>query len=149
MVSEEEMAVLYNLLQKYLYEMTLYYNNDLNESGNYEYKYLPLYFSESDRQAYFIYNDNTMVGFTLINKHSWTNEETDNCIAEFTIFPMFRKHRYAMEAVKELIRLRPGTWQLKYSKDNKIGTAFWKKVAEIYKGEETELTGNEIAVKFK
>lgn len=48
---------LWNISQKYLYEMTNYYDMGMNESGNYEYKYFDAYFAEPERVVLFIYND--------------------------------------------------------------------------------------------
>ena len=72
--------------------MTQYYEDPINEDGNLEYRYFHLYFEEPDRAAYFIFDDENMIGFTMINRHSFTNDEIENCIAEFTIFPAFLKN---------------------------------------------------------
>ena len=148
-ITKEKEKVLYNLMQKYLYEMTLYYDDELDENGNYEYKYFPYYFTEKDRQAYFIYDDSQMIGFALFNTHSFTDEVIDHCLAEFTIFPKYRKQGNAMKAIEALMKERVGSWQLKYSMDNVIGMKFWKKVKEKYNGIETKLEDNEVALTIK
>ena len=148
-IGKEKSDVLKNLMQKYLYEMTLYYENRLNDQGDYEYPYLPLYFSDPDRQAYFFYDDEELIGFVLVNRLSFTGEEIDNSLAEFTILPMFRKHGYGMKAFSALLSLRPGIWQLKYSTKNKTGAAFWQKVKALYNGVEAQLEDGEIALTLR
>lgn len=133
-IIKEQEQVLFNVMQKYLYEMSQYYDKSMDEQGNYPYKYLPCYFTEEDRQAYFIYEDTLLIGFVLVNKHSFTKEEIDCCIAEFCIFPTFRKKGYGLDAVEAIRTLHPGSLQLKYSKANTLGMAFWKKVCKKYQG---------------
>ena len=147
-VREDRRETLANLMQKYLYEMTRYYPIAMGGDGNYNYKYLPLYFEENARRAYFFYAGETMVGFALINDYSFTGEPTDNSIAEFTIFPAYRGRGYALAAVEALRALRPGSWQLKYSPKNEAGTRLWQKVKRRYNGVEQALLDGHVAISF-
>ena len=147
-VREDRRETLFNLMQKYLYEMTRYYPIAMGEDGNYDYDYLPLYFSERARQAYFFYVGETLVGFALINDYSFTGEPTDNSIAEFTIFPAYRGRGYAGSAVEALRALRPGSWQLKYSPKNAAGAGLWQKIKRRYDGVEQPLPDGHVAISF-
>ena len=62
-ISSDKKTVLYNFLQKYLYELSQYYYNEMNEEGNFVYKYFPNYFTDPDRYAYFICDDDKYIGF--------------------------------------------------------------------------------------
>ena len=42
---------LWNIFQKYLYEMSAYYDMEMDFSGNYEYRYFDTYFEENGRAA--------------------------------------------------------------------------------------------------
>lgn len=148
-IEKSKEQVLYNLLQKYLYEMTAYYDDPMDEDGNFSYKYLPYYFTDKDRQAFFLYDDSIMIGFALINTHSFTGEPIDNCIAEFTIFPAYRHHGKGLAAIEALRTIRNGSWQLKYSTTNQQGAIFWQRVKEKYNGKEQKLDGTEIAITFE
>ena len=55
--SPENRDLLWNIHQKYLYEMTNYYDNEMDDQGNYPYKYFNAYFEEPERKALLIYND--------------------------------------------------------------------------------------------
>lgn len=35
---------------------------------------------------------------------------------------------YAIDEIDTLMKVHSGSWQLKYSVDNKTGMAFWKKI---------------------
>lgn len=147
-VGKDKRKALFNVIQKYLYEMSKYYGDEMDEDGVYEYRYLPLYFEDSDRQVYFIYDDEAWIGFALLNKYSCTGEEIDNAIAEFSIFPAYRNKGYAMDAIKLLVEERKGSWQLKYALNNANGLYFWKKVKQKYRGSEISLGDKEMVITF-
>lgn len=147
-VGKDKRKALFNVIQKYLYEMSKYYGDEMDEDGVYEYRYLPLYFEDSDRSVYFIYDDEAWIGFALLNKYSFTGEEIDNAIAEFFIFPAYRNKGYAMDAIKLLVEERKGSWQLKYALNNANGLYFWKKVKQKYRGSEISLGDKEMVITF-
>lgn len=49
---EKDRDLLWNINQKYLYEMTNYYDDTMDENGNYHYGHFDEYFSDSKRTAY-------------------------------------------------------------------------------------------------
>ena len=53
-VKSEHREILWNMLQKYLYEMTNYYDDEMDEMGNYHYRYFDDYFTEPERTALLI-----------------------------------------------------------------------------------------------
>lgn len=56
-IKPEDRMLLWNIHQKYLYEMTNYYNDEMDAEGNYHYGYFDEYFTDSNRKALFIYFD--------------------------------------------------------------------------------------------
>lgn len=64
-VKAENRELLWNAHQKYLYEMTNYYDDEMDEDGNYDYGYFDAYFTEPKRKALLIYNDQELVGFAM------------------------------------------------------------------------------------
>lgn len=123
---------LWNMFQKYFYEMSAYYDMEMDSKGNYEYRYFDTYFEESGRFAYLIFADNTLIGFVMINDHSCIDEKIDYSIAEFTIFPKYRKKRYAKEAMRRIFQQYQGKWEIKFSNQNLSARAFWLKATEKY-----------------
>ena len=57
-VTLDKKEVLHNLLQFALYDGSKYIKNELTEHANFEYKWFDNYFTDNDREAYFIKNDN-------------------------------------------------------------------------------------------
>ena len=70
-VEEREKSVLRQLLELYQYDFSMFDNADVNAHGYYGYRYLDHYWTESDRQAYFIVSDGKLAGFVLVNNHCY------------------------------------------------------------------------------
>lgn len=128
-VEAKDKELLFNLMQKYIYEMTVFYNEDMDGKGNYTYEHFDEYFSDPLRTAYFIYNDETMVGFAMLCPYSNVGEDPDYTMAEFTIFPAFRKKRFAWTAVNMIMKMHPGKWEIKYHERNLPAKKLWTAVA--------------------
>lgn len=123
----------WNIVQKYLYEMTNYYDMGMiDELGNYKYKYFDSYFEDCERAALFIYNDGVLIGFAMINDYSCLGNRIDHAIAEFTIFPRYRKRHLGIRSVQEIFKQNHGRWEIKYSNKNQAAEALWTKAAKEY-----------------
>ena len=123
----------WSLFQQYLYEMTAYYDpGGTDASGNYEYRYFDSYFEDRERAAMFLYGDGALVGFAMINGYSCLGNPIDHAMAEFTVFPRYRKRRLAMQSVQKIFERYPGRWEIKYGTMNKAAAALWTKATEPY-----------------
>ena len=91
-IKSDDRELFLNIHQKYLYEMTNYYDDEFNESGNHHYGYFDAYFTEPKRKAQFIYFNKHLAGFVMINPYSYLDENLDYALAEFAIFPIYRKN---------------------------------------------------------
>ena len=130
--SPENRDLLWNIHQKYLYEMTNYYDNEMDDQGNYPYKYFNAYFEEPERKALLIYNDQLLVGFAMINPYSYINESPDYVLAEFTIFPMYRKEHIGGDAANKILETYKGRWEIKYNENNTAAKKLWNNVTALY-----------------
>lgn len=146
----QDKHTLWNMLQKYLYEFSRFYYTEMDEQGNYPYRYFDSYFGapEPGRAAYFIKSGQKTIGFALINRHSETAEEIDYAIAEFCVFPIYRRKHYAREAVKQLFEQFPGKWQMKYHINNLPAAQLWKSAASQYHPVVEKITEAEEALTF-
>lgn len=133
LVKESEKEMLYNIFQKYLYEMTKYYDDELDDTGNYLYRYFDNYFIEPTRKALFIKWEGKIVGFIMLNNHSYIDQKPDYVIAEFSIFPIYRKKGIAQEAIAKAFSQYPGKWELKFSLKNKPAVNLWYKSTATFK----------------
>ena len=148
-VKPEERNLFWNINQKYLYEMTLYYPDVMDEEGNLHYGYFEKYFTDPRRKAFFIYNDEVMVGFVMINPYSVIEHTPDYTMAEFTIFPSYRKMGYAYEAARLILATYKGTWEIKYNEKNTVAKRLWSKVTAPYNPRVYHLNDVETVFEFE
>lgn len=114
------------LLQEYLAETATFYGDCPDENGLYPYPYLDLYFSEPEREAYFIADDKDPAGFVLINRFSLLGNDIDWSVAEFYIRPAFRRQGLGRSVLEEIFRRHKGRWELVFSLENQAAEAFWR-----------------------
>ncbi|MBQ8087640.1 MAG: GNAT family N-acetyltransferase [Clostridia bacterium] len=147
-VQSEDKELLWNIHQKYLYEMTKYYNDEMDEKGNYHYRFFDAYFSEPERIALFIYNDETLVGFAMLNPYSYVGKQPDHVLAEFTIFPMYRKKHIGRAAAEYILEMFKGTWEIKYNNNNEGAAALWTKITEHHRPAKYRYSDDETVLVF-
>lgn len=130
----EDKTLLFNLLQKMLCEMTNYYDNDIDNEGNFEYRYFENYFSglEPDRLAYLIQVDEKAAGFAMVNSHSYIGQSPDHVLAEFFVLPRFRRRHIARDAAALLFCQLPGAWEIKFNTRNLPAARLWNQTARPY-----------------
>ena len=131
-VRAEDRELLWNILQKYLYELTQYYPDEMDEHGNYPYGYFDACFTDPERKALFIYHDETLVGFALIHPYSAIGHQPDYTMAEFSIFPPYRRKHYAVDAAHSIFATYPGKWEIKYHEKNTGAKKLWTGLAAPY-----------------
>lgn len=131
-VNPNEKDTLANLLEKYNYEFSQYDKRQFDNNGLFGYKYLNNYFMEESRYAYFIYVDETLAGFALINKYKECERPIDWSIAEFFVSYNFRRQGVATEAVRQIFDIHKGWWHIKYHKKNIASVILWNKIAKMY-----------------
>ena len=148
MVHIENKELLWNINQKYLYEMTNFYNDPMDENGNYHYGHFNEYFWDPKRVAYFIRDDETLVGFAMLCPYSYIGRNPDYTMAEFTIFPSYRRRHFAIEAVKLILAEHQGKWEIKYNEKNILAKKLWNAVAAPYNPEVHHLNEEETVLAF-
>ena len=148
-VQNKDRDLLWNINQKYLYEMTNFYDDPMDENGNYHYGHFDEYFSDPKRKAYFICNDGVLVGFAMLCPYSNIGQDPDFTMAEFTIFPSFRRRHMALDAAKMILARHPGKWEIKYNEKNRGAKSLWHTVAEPYEPEMYHLNEEETVLSFE
>ena len=147
-VHEKDRDLLRNINQKYLYEMTRYYDDPMDENGNYHYGHFDDYFTDPKRVAYFIYNDDVLTGFAMLCPYSNIDQDPDYTMAEFTIFPSFRRKHFALDAAALILAKHPGKWEIKYNVKNEGAMKLWNTVAAPYRPEVYHLNEEENVLSF-
>ena len=148
-VLDKDRDLLWNINQKYLYEMTNFYDDPMDENGNYHYGHFDEYFTDPKRTAYFIFNDDTLVGFAMLNPYSCIERSPDNTMAEFTIFPVYRRNHFAVKAARHILSQHRGEWEIKYNEKNTSAKKLWNSVAAPYEPEIVRLNDEETVLIFK
>ena len=148
-VQNKDRELLWNINQKYLYEMTNFYDDPMDENGNYHYGYFDEYFSDPKRKAYFICNDGVLVGFAMLCPYSHIEQDPDYTMAGFTIFPSFRRKHLALDAAKIILARHPGKWEIKYNEKNRGAKNLWHTVAGPYEPEIYHLNEEETVLSFE
>lgn len=147
-VKKEDRELFWNINQKYLYEMTLYYPDEMDKQGNYHYGHFNAYFVEPERKAFFIFNNETMIGFVMLNPYSAIGHTPDHTIAEFTIFPSYRRKHHAFDAAKLILSHYHGQWEIKYNEKNIGAKKLWTAVAAPYNPNVYRLNEQETVLEF-
>lgn len=147
-VQEKDRGLLWNINHKYLYEMTNFYDDPMDQNGNYQYGHFDDYFSDPSRVAYFILNDDVLIGFAMLCPYSNIDQNPDYTMAEFTIFPAYRRKHMALDAVRMLLDKHPGKWEIKYNEKNVGAKKLWNAVVAPYEPKVHHLNEEETVLAF-
>ena len=147
-VKAEERELFWNINQKYLYEMTNFYDDEMDAMGNYHYGHFPEYFTDPKRKAFFICNEDVKVGFVMINPYSVIGHTPDHTMAEFTIFPAHRRKHYATDAVMLILATYKGQWEIKYNEKNIPAKKLWTAMTAAYNPSVYHLNEVETVLEF-
>ena len=147
-VRPEERDLLWNINQKYLYEMTNFYNDPMDAEGNYHYGHFEEYFTDPRRTAYCLFDGETLIGFAMLCPYSNIGQAPDHVMAEFTVFPAYRRRHCALKAAGMILKKHPGSWEIKYNKKNIPAKNLWHAVTEPYAPEKVHLNEEETVLVF-
>ena len=130
-VNKEDKEKLYRLLQYALYDGSQYIDNDINEDCIFEYRWFDNYFTDDDRNAYFIKKGNEYLGMAMVNENLKFNND-GKCIAEFLIMPKYRRHHIGKKVAYDIFELFKGDWEVQPMENNPIAYSFWKNTIAEY-----------------
>ena len=148
-VKPQDRELLWNINQKYLYEMTNFYDDEMDTLGNLNYGYFDAYFTDPKRKAFFLFDEKqVLVGFAMIHPYSNLNEKPDYVLAEFTVFPVYRRKHLAEKAAEMIFERFKGCWEIKYNEKNIAAKTLWNKATEQYFPKVTRLNDTETVLSF-
>ncbi|MCI8460276.1 MAG: GNAT family N-acetyltransferase [Bacilli bacterium] len=132
-VGNEDREVLYRLLQYSLFEESENDLNEMNAEAIFEYKYFDRYFTDDDRDAYFIREtaSNKLLGFAMVNTYMQIYDN-GHSIAEYMVIPKYRRNRIGKTVAMELFNRYRGNWEVKPSFNSKKAYLFWEDVVQEY-----------------
>ena len=132
-VTIDKKDTLYRLLQYSLFEESAVDGNEMTDSAIFEYKWFDRYFTEPDRLAFFIreQNSNKLLGFAMIN--TYTEHFTEgHSVAEFMVLPKYRKQHIGQKAAHLCFDLFSGNWEASPSHGSLAAKVFWEKAIKSY-----------------
>ena len=144
-VKQDEKEKLYKLLQYALYDGSQYIDNDINEDCIFEYRWFDNYFTDNDRNSYFIKSGNAYVGMVMVNENLKFNKD-GKCIAEFLIMPRFRRNHIGKKVAMEIFNMYPGWWEVEPIENSESAYKFWKKTIEEHTLNNFEIKDGKIFV---
>lgn len=128
---EAERALIEGLFQFYLYdfsEMEPPEATDLvfEEDGRYRpFPPLATYWDEADRWPLLIRVGGRPAGFALINTHSHKGGHVARNMGEFFVARKYRGGAIATEALRQVLALHPGPWEVAVVARNARAKVFW------------------------
>ncbi|WP_026695557.1 GNAT family N-acetyltransferase [Peribacillus kribbensis] len=125
----EKKAVLRKLMELYQYDFSEYTSEDVNEWGEYGYRYMDHYWTEETRFPYFIKADGNYAGFALVREI-----EDGYSMAEFFILKKYRRNGAGRQAATAVFEQHLGVWKVSVIKENLPAKKFWRKTITIYTG---------------
>lgn len=130
-VTLKDKEKLYKLLQFALYDGSQYIDNDINDNLVFEYNWFDNYFTDNDRNAYFIKSDNKYLGMVMVNQNLKFNNK-GKCVAEFLIMPKYRRHHIGKKVAYDIFGKFKGDWEVQPMENNPIAYSFWKNIINEY-----------------
>ncbi len=139
----EDKMILRRLIQLYLHDFSEFEPLELNEHGEFDYRYLDHYWAPDDgeaRHAFFIRVDAKRAGFALVRVVNGVN-----VFAEFFVMRSFRGAGVGSAAARAVLARLPGKWLVHQVPANLPAQAFWRRViSELTRGnyrEEIDASG--------
>ncbi len=138
-VREENKEILFRLLQYSLYEESANDLNGMNEDAIFEYEYFNSYFTDDDRDAYFIreLDTNKILGFAMVNSYMQVFKN-GHSIAEFMVIPNYRRNHIGEKVAFELFGKYRGNWEISPSYNSDSAFSFWNNVVKKYTNDNYE-----------
>lgn len=128
-VQEKDKDILTGLLYEYQKELQVYSGDSLEDIKRY--KYLPSYFTNPDRAAFFIHAKGEICGFILVNMHTILAKNAHS-VAEFYVVPSARGKGVGENAAKLVFRKFPGNWEVAQMETNIPAIHFWRKTISAF-----------------
>ena len=132
-VHEKEKHVLFRLLQYSLFEESTSDFNEMNDEALFEYKWFECYFTDDDRETYFIREEETdkLLGFVMINTYV-QKCDSGHSIAEFMVIPKYRRNKIGKRAAIACFEKYEGNWEISPSYGSEKAYMFWENVIDEY-----------------
>jgi Predicted acetyltransferase len=130
----EQKSLLIQLMELYMYDFSLYSNDNVNEYGYFGYSHIDDYWNEDGRFPYLIRVDRKISGFVLVRSCCEYNEMMLNPhnIAEFFVMQKYRRLGVGKFVAMRVFDMHRGAWEVTQWSNNIPAQNFWKAVISEY-----------------
>ena len=139
LATRAEKSAVERLMQLYLHDFSEFAKvgepyGDVDRDGAFQYPHLDSYWDDSKREPLLIWVDRRIVGFALVNDWSASGLGATYGMAEFFILRKYRAIGIGKLAAHELIRARPGVWEIPVAHYNLPALQFWRSTLNAMTG---------------
>jgi predicted acetyltransferase len=122
----DEMAVLSNLLQLYLYEFSASVDNDVADDGRYEWDGFEDYWREEGLHPFMVRVEGNLAGFALVQNFSVLSQAPIVWdMEDFFILAKYRGRGIGQTVARNLFHMFPGAWEIRVLRGNENALKFW------------------------
>jgi predicted acetyltransferase len=129
-----EAPIIQNLMQLYTHDFSELWagttRGDLNPDGRFDTYPLNEYWSRPNWSALFIWRNQILAGFSLINDKTQSGQAADRNVGEFFILRKHRGQGVGQIAAKHIFSLHPGSWEVAVARKNVQARGFWRKTIQ-------------------
>ncbi|WP_426593360.1 GNAT family N-acetyltransferase [Cellulomonas sp. McL0617] len=118
-------------MEFYAYDWSEFDDRDVDEHGEFGYRWLDHYWTDEDRHAFLIRAEGKLAGFALVRQEQRTE------MAEFFVLRRYRRRGVGAAAATALFHSYPGPWEVTQRLTNPAATAFWRRAIPVPYGETT------------
>ncbi|WP_246941608.1 GNAT family N-acetyltransferase [Bacillus pinisoli] len=129
-VTKDQLEVLGNLFEYYVYEFSPILQIDVSKNGKYGFTKIHDYFTYDRYHPYFILSEEKLIGFCIVEKVS--DQEFDYRIDQFFILKKYGNRGLGSKAATKIFDLFKGKWQITQTETNYRAQAFWRKLIKEY-----------------
>lgn len=125
-------SVMRRMLELYLYDFSEFTHDDLDEHGEFGYRYLDHYWAtnpDDERFPFFIRVGGKICGFALVRLKGGRYS-----MAEFFVMRAYRRGGIGSQAARAVFDRFPGDWDVWQLASNLAAQAFWRKVVGDFSG---------------
>lgn len=127
-ITATDKDIFLNLYNLYLYDLSSYTGEDVQEDGKYDIGTNGLYLEREELYPYLIRVGEQPAGFVLVCSPPFTPDNVDFTIQELFLLKKFRGKHVAEEAVMKVFERHPGTYCVEQLEHNLPAVGFWKKL---------------------
>ena len=131
-------SIIQNLMQLYTHDFSEFWagttKGDLNPDGRFEAYPLSEYWSRPNWSALFIWRNQVLAGFSLVNDKTHSGQAANRNVGEFFILRKHRGQGVGQIAAQRIFSLHPGSWEVAVARKNVQAQEFWRKTLQNARG---------------